>query len=94
MHHETRQILQVRVTRHSTAEWAAQPIVDACGWDRDHPRYRIHDRDGRCGIEFDDALRADIGSISPARDYPRVVRERLPRSPNQDQVGVPERNVP
>ena len=31
MHHETRQILQVRVTRHPTADWAAQQVVDACG---------------------------------------------------------------
>ena len=28
MHHETRQILQVRVTRHPTADWAAQQVVD------------------------------------------------------------------
>jgi putative transposase len=53
MHHETRQILQVRVTRHPTAEWAAQQVVDACGWDRDPPRYLIRDRDGRFGVEFD-----------------------------------------
>jgi hypothetical protein len=53
MHHETRQILQVRVTRHPTADWAAQQVVDACGWDRNPPRYLIRDRDGRFGIEFD-----------------------------------------
>ena len=29
MHHETRQILQVRVTRHPTADWAAQQVVDS-----------------------------------------------------------------
>ena len=57
MHHETRQVLQVRVTRHSTAEWAAQQIVDACGWDRDPSRYLIDDRDGRFGIEFDRRLK-------------------------------------
>jgi hypothetical protein len=28
MHHETRQILQVRVTRHPTADWTAQQVVD------------------------------------------------------------------
>ena len=53
MHHETRQILQARVTRHPAAEWAAQQVVDACSWDRDPPRYLIRDRDGRFGIEFD-----------------------------------------
>jgi transposase InsO family protein len=57
MHHETRQILQVRVTRHSTAEWAAQQVVDACSWDRDPPRYLIRDRDGRYGEAFDRRLR-------------------------------------
>jgi putative transposase len=45
MHHETRQLLKIRVTRHPTAEWAAQQVVDACGWDRDPPRYLI--RSGR-----------------------------------------------
>ena len=49
MHHETRQILQVRVTRHPTAEWAAQQVVDACGWDRDPPRYLIRDRTAGSG---------------------------------------------
>jgi transposase InsO family protein len=53
MHHETREILQARVTRHPTAEWAAQQIVAACGWERDPPRYLIRDRDGRFGIAFD-----------------------------------------
>jgi hypothetical protein len=53
MQHETRRILQVRVSQHPTAAWAAQQVVDACGWDRDPPRYLIRDRDGRFGIEFD-----------------------------------------
>jgi putative transposase len=47
MHHETRQILQVRVTRHPTADWTAQ-VVDSCAWDRDPPRYLIRDRDRHC----------------------------------------------
>jgi hypothetical protein len=53
MHHESRRILQVRVSQHPTAAWAAQQVVDACGWERDPPRYLIRDRDGRFGIEFD-----------------------------------------
>ncbi len=57
MHHETRQILQVRVTRHPTADWAAQQVVDACGWDRDPPRDLIRDRDSRYGEAFDRRLR-------------------------------------
>ena len=57
MHHETRQILQVRVTRHPTADWAAQQVVDTCGWDRDPPRYLIRDRDSRYGEAFDRRVR-------------------------------------
>jgi transposase InsO family protein len=57
MHHESRQILQARVTRHPAAEWAAQQVVDACSWDRDPPRYLIRDRDGRYGEAFDRRLR-------------------------------------
>jgi transposase InsO family protein len=53
MRHETRQIVQVRVTRHPTAAWAAQQVLEACGWDRDPPRYLLRDRDGRFGVEFD-----------------------------------------
>jgi hypothetical protein len=49
MHHETRQILQARVTRHPTANWAAQQVVEACDWDRDPPRYLIRDRDSQYG---------------------------------------------
>jgi transposase InsO family protein len=57
MHHETRQILQVRVTRHPTADWAAQQVVEACDWDRDPPRYLIRDRDSRYGQAFDRRVR-------------------------------------
>ena len=57
MHHETRQILQVRVTRHPTADWAAQQVVEACDWDRDPPRYLIRDRDSRYGKAFDRRVR-------------------------------------
>jgi hypothetical protein len=57
MHHETRQILQVRVTRHPTADWTAQQVVDTCAWDRDPPRYLLRDRDRRYGEAFDRRLR-------------------------------------
>jgi transposase InsO family protein len=57
MHHETRQILQVRVTRHPTADWTAQQVVDTCGWDRDPPRYLLRDRDSRSGEVFDRRVR-------------------------------------
>jgi putative transposase len=57
MHHETRQILQVRVTRHPTADWAAQQVVETCAWDRDPPRYLIRDRDTRYGEALDRRVR-------------------------------------
>jgi hypothetical protein len=57
MHHEIRQILQVRVNRHPTADWTAQQVVDTCRWDRDPQRYFIRDRDSLYGEAFDRHLR-------------------------------------
>jgi hypothetical protein len=36
-----REILHVAVTRHPTADWAAQQIVECCAWDRAPPRFTI-----------------------------------------------------
>ena len=52
-----REVLHVEVTRHPTAEWAAQQIVECCAWDRRPPRFLIHDRDGRYGMSFDRRVR-------------------------------------
>ena len=41
-----REILHVEVTRHPTAGWVAQQILECCAWDRPPPRFLIHDRDG------------------------------------------------
>ena len=46
------------MTRHPTAEWAAQQIVECCGWDREPPRFLIHDRDSRYGALFDRRLQS------------------------------------
>jgi putative transposase len=48
-----REVLHVAVTRHPTADWAAQQIVECCAWDRAPPRFLIHDRDSRYGANFD-----------------------------------------
>jgi putative transposase len=48
-----REILHAEVTRHPTADWAAQQIVECCVWDRAPPRFLIHDRDSRYGASFD-----------------------------------------
>jgi hypothetical protein len=43
--HANREVLHVQVTRHPTAEWVTQQIVECCSWDREPPRFLIHDRD-------------------------------------------------
>jgi len=53
-----REILHVEVTRHPTAGWVAQQIVECCAWDRAPPRFLIHDRDNRYGANFDRRVRA------------------------------------
>ena len=40
-----RQILWFGVTAHPTAEWIANQITEACGWEQ-APRYLIRDREG------------------------------------------------
>ena len=52
-----REVLHVEVTRHPTAEWAAQQIVECCAWDRRPPRFLIHDRISRYGMSFDRRVR-------------------------------------
>jgi len=49
--HFNREIAHLRVTRHPTAMWTGQQVVNAC-YDRDPSRYLIHDRDGIYGTEF------------------------------------------
>src|SRR6202051_2743561 len=49
--HGRRQILRFGVTAHPTAEWIANQITEACGWEQ-APRYLIRDRDGAYGEAF------------------------------------------
>lgn len=51
IHHATREIVHIRVTRHPTSAWVGQQVVNAC-FDRDPPTYLIRDRDSIYGIEF------------------------------------------
>ncbi|MFL6798088.1 MAG: integrase core domain-containing protein [Xanthobacteraceae bacterium] len=48
LRHDRRRILWLGVTMHPTAEWIAQQLVEACGWDR-APRHLIRDRDRSYG---------------------------------------------
>lgn len=45
------------MTRHPTSEWVARQIVETCGWEREPPRFLIHDRDSRYGLIFDRRIR-------------------------------------
>jgi putative transposase len=78
-----REVLHVAVTRHPTAEWAAQQIVECCAWDRAPPRFLIHDRDSRYGANFDRRVRGlGIRQVRTPFRSPRAnaVAERWVRS--------------
>ncbi len=78
--HGRRQILWFGVTAHPTAEWIANQVTEACGWEQ-VPRYLIRDRDGAYGEVFIRRLRS-MG----IRDRPTS-----PRSPWQN--GYAERLI-
>jgi transposase InsO family protein len=80
MKHDRLQIIWVGVTAHPTAEWIANQLTEACGWEQ-APRYLIRDRDGAYGEVFIRRLRS-IG----IRDRPTS-----PRSPWQN--GYAERLI-
>jgi transposase InsO family protein len=78
--HGRRQILWFGVTAHPTAEWIANQLTEACGWEQ-APRYLIRDRDRAYGEVFLRRLRS-MG----IRDRPTS-----PRSPWQN--GYAERLI-
>lgn len=83
IHHASREVLHVQVTRHPTADWAAQQTVEACAWDREPPHYLIHDRDSRYGAAFDRRLqRLGIRQIRTPFKSPQAnaIAERWVRS--------------
>src|SRR5712672_4880195 len=80
MGHGRRQILWLGVIAHPTAEWIANQITEAFGWER-APHYLIRDRDRAYGIVFIRRLRS-MG----IRDRPTS-----PRSPWQN--GCAERLI-
>ena len=55
--HGRRHILWFGVTAHPTAEWIANQITEACGWEQ-APCYLIRDRDGAYGETFTRRLRS------------------------------------
>ena len=67
------------VTAHPTAEWIANQLTQACGWDQ-IPRYLIRDRDGAYGEIFVRRVRS-IGirdrPTSPRSPWQNAFAERL-----------------
>jgi hypothetical protein len=68
MGHGRRQILWLGVTAHPTAEWIANQLTAACGWEQ-LPRYLIRDRDACYGDIFVRRVRS-LG----VRDHPTSAR--------------------
>jgi transposase InsO family protein len=79
MGHGRRQILWFGVTAHPTAEWIANQLTQACGWEQ-IPRYLIRDRDGAYGEIFMRRVRS-IGirdrPTSPRSPWQNAYAERL-----------------
>jgi transposase InsO family protein len=80
LRHDRRRLLWLGATMHPTADWIAQQLVEACGWDP-APRYLVRDRDQSYGEVFVRRIRA-MG----IRDRPTS-----PRSPWQN--GYAERLI-
>jgi transposase InsO family protein len=68
MGHGRRQILWLGVTAHPTAEWIANQLMAACGWEP-VPRYLIRDQDG-C---YDTIFIRRVRSLG-IRDHPTSAR--------------------
>ena len=79
MGHGRRHILWFGVTAHPTAEWIANQVTEACGWEQ-APCYLIRDRDGAYGEVFIRRLRS-IGirdrPTSPLSPWQNAYAERL-----------------
>jgi len=57
--HDRRRVRHFNITAHPTAEWTAQPVVEAFPWDTT-PHYLLRDRDGIYGTPFRKRV-ADLG---------------------------------
>ena len=79
MRHSRRRILWLGVTAHPTAEWLANQLTEACGW-QPAPDHLIRDRDARYGKIFVRRVRS-LGirdqPISPRSPWQNGYAERL-----------------
>ena len=69
MGHGRRQLLWFGVTAHPTAEWIANQITQACGWEQ-APGYLIRDRDGAYGESSSEAFDQWASAIDRRRRAP------------------------
>ena len=77
--HDRRRPVHFAVTRHPTAEWTAQQLLQAFPWDT-APRYLLRDRDGNYGEVFrETALRLGIKEVlcAPRSPWQNAYAERL-----------------
>ena len=69
--HDRRQMLWFGFTAHPTAEWFANQLTEACGWEQT-PHHLIRDRDGAHGEIFIRRIRS-----MEIRDRPIAARSLL-----------------
>jgi hypothetical protein len=87
MGHGRRQILWFGVTANPTAEWIANQVMEACGWEQ-APRYLIRDRDGAYWEVFIRRLRS-VGIREPADIAALPMAKRICRTADRfDPTGV------
>ena len=66
LRHDRRRVLWLGVTAHPSAEWIAQQVTEACGWES-APHYLIRDRDGVYGEAFTRRIRAKPADLPVQR---------------------------
>ena len=66
LRHDRREIVWLGTTWHPSAEWIAQQLTEAFGWDAP-PRYLLRDRDQIYGSVFVQRVRAWASAIGPSR---------------------------
>lgn len=76
---DRRTIVKINATKHPTAQWLAQNVLEAT-WDHRTPRFLIHDRDSSYGAEFQrrvDGLGIERLVIPPRMAVANAFLERM-----------------
>jgi transposase InsO family protein len=79
LRHQRRRLLWLGVTANPTAEWIAQQVTEACGWEA-VPAYMVRDRDGAYGAAYTHRVRAMAirdRSTAPRLPWQNAYAERL-----------------